>query len=173
MNQAKKKQVMLFCIFIAAAAGVYVYAVKPAIARIQVLKRVLPEKTAQLDELKTKSKQYLEIKTELDKLKTDANVNKKNFQLVPFLESTLNRDGLSGNITTMKPKTVPLDENYSETIVEVGMENITLDKLVNLLVQIEASDHFMKIKSLYTKKSTVNPKLLDTVIQISTLKSGD
>ena len=62
------------------------------------------------------------------------------------------------------------DSDYSEIIVEVGLENLTLEQLVRFLIEIKSSNHSLWIKTLYTKKNAADPRLLDTVIQVSTLK---
>lgn len=159
-------------LFFAVAVGLFIFAIKPALARIEVLTRVIPEKAKDLQDVKAKSKQYLALHTVLDDFKRKANVQEKDFELLTFLESTVSREGLTGKVTAMKQKVLPLDSNYSEIVVEVGLENITLDKMVNLLIKVKSSSHFLQIKSLYTKKSTTAPDLLDTVIQISTLRSN-
>ena len=128
--------------------------------------------TRDLGDIKTKSRLYLDLQTELDEFKRKVDDQKNDFKLLTFLESTVNREGLTEKITTMKQKALPLDSNYTEIIVEVGLENITLDQMVKLLLKLNSSNHFLKIKSLYTKKSTRVPNLLDMVMQISTFKSS-
>lgn len=157
-------------VFFVIAWGLFVFAVKPALARIEVLSRVIPEKSSDLQDIKAKSKQYLALKNELDEFKRKASSEAKDFELLTFLESTVRQDGLTEKVTTMKQKISMLDSNYSEVVVEVDLENITLEQMLELLIKIKSSTHSLRIKSLYTKKSTSIPSLLDTVIQISTLK---
>jgi hypothetical protein len=169
----RERGLFLGLVVFVTAWGLFVLVIKPAIGRIETLSRVIPEQNSVLGELQAKSTQYLTLKAGLDDLKRKANLEKGKFELLTFLESTTREDGLTEKVTTMKQEILPLDSNYCEIIVEVGLENLTLEQLVKFLIKIKSSNHFLGIKSLYTKKNAVNPNLLDTVIQISTLKPNE
>lgn len=159
-------------IFFVVVWALFVFAIKPAFARVEVLTRVVPEKTAALKDIKAKSQQYLALQAVLNEFKAKANAQGKDFELLTFLESAVSQEGLTGKVTTIKQKVLPLDSDYTEIVVEVGLESITLDQMIKLLIKVKSSEHFLQIKSLYTKKSTMAPGHLDTVMQISTLRSN-
>ena len=145
---------------------------RPAVERIETLNRVIPEKQRTLQQLRTKSTQYLALQTALQNLKSRANAEEKEFELLTFLESTTTDLRLAKKVTTMKQEVPQLDSNYTETVVEVKLENIILKQLVEFLLNIKSSNHLLRIKSLYIRKSGTNPNFLDSVIQVSTLKSN-
>ena len=159
-------------IFFVIAWGLFVFAIGPALARVEVLTRVLPEKTEALRDIKVKSQRYLALLSVLEDFKAKVNAPAKAFELLTVLESTVSRQGLTGKVTTIKQKVSPLNSDYTEIVVEVGLENITLDEMVKLLIKMRSSEYFLQIKSLYTKKSTTIANRLDTVMQISTFKSN-
>lgn len=173
MRVTHRERGLFFClIFLVIAWGLFVFAVKPTLARIEVLTRVIPEKTEALRQIKAKSQQYLTLQAVMEDFKANVNAQKKDFELLTFLESTISQQGLTGKVATIKQKVLPLDSNYTEIISEVGLESITLDEMVKFLLKVQSSEHFLQIKSLYTKKSTMTSGHLDTVVQISTFKSN-
>jgi len=100
-------------------------------------------------------------------------LDQKGFELPAFLESITTQLHLAEKVAAMKQELLQPDSNYCETVVEVKLENITLRQLVDFLLKIKSSNRFLRIKSLYTKKNTSNPDLLDTAIQVSALKLNE
>jgi type II secretory pathway component PulM len=143
--------------------------VAPAVERIHTLNRVLPEKRKMLQDLKTKSGEYLALRAGLDKLENQAAIGGEEFELAAFLESMTNELGMAKKVAQMKRQILQLDSKYSEAIVEVNLENIMLKQLVEFLLKAKSSGHFLQVKNLYIEKSRTDPALLDTIIQISTL----
>jgi len=94
----------------------------------------------------------------------------KTFELLPFLESLIEECSLAKNVSTMKQQVLPIDSNYSETIVEVRLESLSLDRLVNFLWRIESSQVLARTKSLYIKRNATNKDLLDSVLEIHNAK---
>jgi len=86
------------------------------------------------------------------------------------LESLIEECGLAKNVATMKQQVLPIDSNYSETIVEVRLEKLSLDRLVNFLWRIESSQVLARTKSLYIKRNATNKDLLDSVLEIHNAK---
>lgn len=56
--------------------------------------KMVPEMMRDLGDIKTKSRQYLDLQAKLDNFKRNANNRKKDFKLLTFLESTVNREGV-------------------------------------------------------------------------------
>ncbi len=154
----------------AAVWALFALSIRPAIERTETLNRVIPEKQRELDKLRAKSAQYLVLRGRLDDIEKKVASEDKGFELLTSLESMTTEFGLVGKVATMKQEVLQLDSKYCEVIVETRLENLTLKQLIEFLLKIKSSNHFLWIKSLYTKKNTTNPNLLDTVIQISTLK---
>lgn len=153
--------------------ALFVLGISPAIERIETLSRVIPEKQSQLGELQTKSAQYLTLQAGLDNLKRKAASQEKGFELPAFLESIAGQLHLAKKIATMKQELLQLDSAYSRIIVEVKLEDITLKQLVDFLLKIKSSDHFLRIQSLYTKRNATNLDLLDTAVEVSVIKQND
>lgn len=153
-----------------AAWSIFTAGVKPVLARIETLNRVISEKQQELKKIRAGSKEYIFLRDSLDNLRTKVASQQKNFELLPFLESLIEECGLTENISIMKQQESPIDTNYSETIVEIRLENLSLNRLVDLLYKIESSQVLAGIKSLHIKKNATDKNLLDTVIEINNAK---
>ena len=86
-----------------AAWALYALAIRPASDRIRTLQRVIPEKQAELRELQAKSTQYMALRNEFAHARTQMASQEPDFQLLPFLETLIDRHKLvaepSGAIT--------------------------------------------------------------------------
>ena len=152
-------------IFIA-SWSLFTVAVKPALARIETLDRVIPENRQELEKVRALSKKYILMSSRLDNLHTNIASRKENFELLPFLESLIEECGLAKNLDIMKRDVLQIDSNYSETIVEVRLESLSLGELVDFLHKIKSSQVRARMKSIYIKRNTANENLLDSVVEI-------
>ena len=151
------------------AYGFYTFALSPAMERIRTLKRIVPEKRQTLTEIKEKSTQFLTLENELKDLRQRVALDGQKFEPLAFLESLTKKKGLTEKVASMKQATSQLDSDYSQTIVEMNLQDITLPQLIDLLLETKSSNHALWIKSLYAKKLAADPALLDAAIQVSTL----
>jgi uncharacterized Fe-S center protein len=103
-------------------------------------------------------------------LRTKIASQQRTFELLPFLESLIEECGLSENVSSMKQHVLEIDSNYSETIVEVRLENLSLRNLVDFLCKVETSQVPARTKSLYIKKNATNKDRLDSVVEIHNAK---
>jgi len=156
-------------IFIA-AWSLFTAGVKPALARIETLNRVIFQKQQELEKLRARSKEYIFLRDGLDNLRAKIASQQKTFELLPFLESLSEECGLAKNVAIMKQQVLPIDSNYSETIVEVRLEKLSLRHLIDFLVKVESSEVLARTKSLYIKRNATNKDLLDSVVEIHNAK---
>jgi hypothetical protein len=169
----RERWLVVGLIVLAAVWVLFVFGIRPAAERIETLNRVIPEKQKELGVIREKSAQYLTLLAGLDDYKRKASSEEKGFELLPFLESLNEQLHLAQKVTAMKQEVLPIDSNYYQIIVETELQNLTFQQLIELLLKIKSSPHHLQIKSLYAKKNTANPNLLDSVIQISTLEIND
>jgi len=160
-------------VFIAVWA-LFAFTVKPALARMETLKRIIPQKQNELAKLRARSGEYILLRDSLSNLQTELASQDEGFELLPFLESTLRDCGLAEKVTKMKPYTVPLGSNYCETVVEIKLDNVTLAQLVDFLWKVESSGTalggnlkaLVKAKTLHIKRNPTNPDQLDSTFEI-------
>lgn len=146
--------------------ALYVMAVKPTGARIQTLERIIPEKQRELRELQARIDEYVTLRKGLEDFRAKITVQDPQFQLLPFLEKLIETQGLTPNVTTMVPNTVQLRPDYSETIVEIKLENASLKQLIDFVTAVEDSDAFAQVGSLHIQKSPDDETLLHSTIHI-------
>ncbi len=148
----------------------YVFGLRPAIERIETLKRVIPENERKLQDLKVKSKQYLSLSATLGKVKNNEAQAQKDFELAAFIESNCTSCGLAKKVVTMKQEVLPIDSKYSEIVAEIQLENITLQQLVEFLLKTESSNRLLWVKSLYITKANADSNLIGVVLRLSSFK---
>jgi hypothetical protein len=144
----------------------YAIAISPSLKRIETLDRVISEKQQELEEVRAISKEYVFLNKNLDYLQSQLDSGQDVFQLLPFLESLINECGIEDNFETMKRQILPIDSNYSDIIVEVRLDSLSIGQLVGFLGKIESSKTAARIKSLYVKRNMTNKNLLDSIVEI-------
>lgn len=148
----------------------FTFALKPAMARVKTLSRVIPQKQAELQRLRAKSTEYIFLRDSLDNLRMKVASQEKGFELLLFLESLIQQSGLEERVVSMKQQELPLDENYYESIVEIRLEGLTLRQQVDFLLKAESSRALARTKSLHIKRNPTNTDLLDSTVEIHTAK---
>jgi hypothetical protein len=167
----RREKLWAGCLVIFIAAwSIFTVGVKPAFARVETLNRIIFQKQQELEKLRARSKEYIFLRNSLDNLRTKVASQQKTFELLPFLESLIEECGLAENVVTMGQQVLPIDSNYSETIVEVRLEKLSLRHLVDFLGKVESSEVLARTKSLYIKRNATNKDLLDLVVEIHNAK---
>jgi len=165
MNQREK----LLSIALLAALTVWAawaFAVKPAQERIRTLERIVPEKQTQVRDLREKGIEYIALEGRFKDLRTRLASQDPDFQLLPFLEAMIERHKLAGHVPTMRPDTVQPQPDYSESVVTIEMQDITLKQLLDFLTAVETSKAVVQVGSLHIRKDATNDALLDSTIGI-------
>ena len=148
------------------AAALYTTAVKPASHRIRTLERMIPAKQSELHALEAESAEYLALCKEYEDFHSRAASQDPDFQVLPYLESLIERHGLAGHVVTMAPDAIQLRSDCSETIVKIELDGLSLAQLVRLIREIEASEACTQIASLHIRRSPADEALLDSTIEI-------
>jgi type II secretory pathway component PulM len=160
---------------LAVAVGVwllYAVAIKPTCRRIRTLERVIPEKQAELHTLQAKSVEYAALRKDFEDFRAGAGTQDPDFQLLPYLEKLIKKHGLDRNLADMAPHTVEVEPGYSETVVRIVLQGISLKQLVGLLKEIEASEACAQIGSLHIHRDPEVAMLLDSTVEIHSAQSG-
>ncbi|MBN1803784.1 MAG: type II secretion system protein M [Sedimentisphaerales bacterium] len=162
----REKKIAIGLGVFAALWSFYAVAVSPALNRIETLNRVIGEKQQELEKIRAISREYVFFNRNPDTLHTQLDSAQDTFQLLPYLEALIDECGMAKNFETVKRQVLPIDSNYSEIVVEVRLNNLSISQLVNFLGKIESSKTIARTKSLYVRRNMVNKNLLDSVIEI-------
>ncbi|UCG59186.1 MAG: type II secretion system protein M [Phycisphaerales bacterium] len=148
------------------AWALYALAIKPTAARVETLRRILPEKQLELEQLRAKSTEYTQLSSSLANLHSKIASQDPAFELLPFLESLIDQHKIAQNVVYMKPHTLQPEGDYSETIVEIRLENVQLSQLVDFLSKVESSDILATTKTLHIQRHVTDDGLLDSTVEI-------
>jgi len=168
MIQISSRERLLAIGLTAMLAGwaVWTVAIKPTRQRIRTLERIIPEKQAQLQQLGATSVEYTVLWDEFQALRARMAAQDPNFELSTFLEATIERHKLAGHVTSMQQDLRQPQPDYSEMVVTIELQDITLRQLVDLLTTVETSAAVIRVGSLHIRKDATNDALLDSTVGI-------
>lgn len=146
--------------------GLYTLAIRPARERVRTLQRVLPEKQAQLQDLLAKCAEYTALQNDLGQLQAKMAAQEADFQFLPFLETMIARHRLDRHVVAMQRDIMELQPGYSEVVVTVELQDISLKQLVDFLSAVEASRAVTRVGSLHIRKDPTNEALIDSTVAI-------
>jgi len=168
------KRERLLALGLAAAVSVsslYAVVIRPTCYRIQTLERIIPDKQSELHALEAKSVEYTTLRKGFEDFRARAAAQDPNFQLLPYLEELLDRHGLRKNFT-MAPDAPQLQSDYSEIVVKIELDGVSLKQLVGFLKEVESSQACTQIGSLHVRKNPTSDSLLDSTIEIHAPQPG-
>jgi len=162
--------------YIVFAAGTFIIGmivfqifISGGIRRIKTLRRIIAEKENELDQMREMCAEYNKIEEEMRDVSKRLAKRDEDFAIFSFLEQTATDLKIRGNIAYMKPSFSSLGEDYSESIVEVKLNDVTLNQINKYLFEIEKSGNLLNIKRLDIKTDPQNTEYLDIVFEVSTL----
>ena len=153
-----------------AAWALYAFLAGPALARVKTLQRVIPENTAALQDLKTKSGEYLALRERFNTVQRQIVEQPEDFNLMAFLEKLTEQHKLTDHILSMKRQSQQLDEFYTESMVIIEFQDITFKRLViDLLARLDSAPAPLRIKTLDITKNPSSNGLINASVHITNL----
>lgn len=134
------------------------------------LQRGVSAKKDALNEIAQLSSEYNRYRRSSQNIQQIITNRRKGFTLFSFLESKAGEAGIKEYIKYMKPSISKEASLYRESMVEMKLEEITLNQLVAYLYRIESRDNVVSIKRVSIKKNKKKPGYLDTILQIVTFQ---
>ena len=130
----------------------------------------IAKKRVEVENITRLREQYMEAHKQLAGIKEKLDRMEKGFSVLSFIEDLANKQNIRENIGSVKPKTIPLNDDYDESIVELKMANVSLKELVDFIYKVENSGHLLKVKRLRIKTRYDNRDLLNVTLQVTTYK---
>ena len=158
----RDKKTLMFGGIAAAVILLYAFVVAPLSADLSRKRDMIPKKERDLAEIRVLKDQYLEMQRRLQQVQASA---AKRGPLLTEIENITKRANLGGKMVSLKPQAGVQTANFTESIVEIKLENVTLYDIVNYVNQLEKAT--LRIKKLYFKPRFDNPKLLNSTILVS------
>jgi type II secretory pathway component PulM len=134
----------------------------PLYAELNRKRAAIPKKEHDLAEMRVLKDQYIDMQQRLQQLQAAA---AKRGPLLTEIETITRRANLSSKIVSLKPQAGAQSATFKESVVEVRLDGITLYDIVNYVNQLEKAT--LRIRKLYFKPRFDNPKLLNSIILVS------
>ena len=134
------------------------------------LERSLQRKQNDLVEAAILQKEYQQLKDLQGGLATRVAQRTPQFSLFSFIENMAAVVRVKNRVTYMKPSATELDDGFTESAVEMKIEEVTLAQLVDFLSKIESLENVVIIKRIAIQKNKKTSDLLDVVLNIITFE---
>jgi len=123
----------------------------------------------QFDRMMSLQKRYQELHSQSISISKHLQNRSPDFSLFSFLEQMASRADVKKQIIYMKPSKTLTEGNYSEIMVEMKLQTITLQQLIDFLEYIESPDNVVAIKRISVQVNTKDEAALDVILQIVTI----
>lgn len=160
--EPRDKKALLIGGPIAAAIVLYVFVLSPFLSDLSQKRDAIPTKERQLAEIKQLRDEYVEIQRQLQAAQEAAS---KRGPLLTEIENLTKRANLNTRIVSLKPQQGARSDGFTESIVEVKLDNITLYDVVNYVYLLETAT--LRVRKLSFKPRYDNPKLLNATLLVS------
>lgn len=149
----------------------YSLVVGPALERMETLNRVIPEKQNELESMRVKAAEFAALRDGIDGMRAKIASQDPTTELLPLVEALVNKCGLSQNLVAMEPpQTSQFGSGYTQTVVEIKMEKLTLRQIFDFISQLQSSPILAGTKRLYIKKNARDASLLDAEVEVRNLR---
>lgn len=167
ISDRDRKILLVGSVFLAAFL-VYL-AVEEVLGGYREMDRDIARKTDELVMVSRLRDQYLQTHGQLQAVKKRLDAQQENFSLLSFVEDLARQENIRDRFGSVKPKTVPLGDQYEERMLDIQMDDVTLARLVEFIYKLEHSGNVLKVKRLHIRPNFNNRDLLRVVLQISTV----
>lgn len=122
-----------------------------------------------LAEMRDLQAKYRELHGKANLLMNQLDGREANFSLFSFLEQMAAKSEVKKNIAYMKPSNVAGDGPFKETLVEMKLQEITLQQLVDFLILVEAPEKIVALKRVSIQENSQTKGALDVIMQVVSL----
>ncbi len=143
----------------------------PIVDRRAMLSKRIVQRTQALAEIKQLANDYRGLTSGTVSNEARLKNRTKSFTLFSFLDTLAGKSGIKQNIIYMKPSSSNLKGSpYSLSMVEMKINNLTMEQLVNFLHGVETSQDMIWVKRVSLAKGEKEGQLIDAVLQVETFQ---
>ena len=165
ITKKEKQLIAAGVVFVVLVIGFQLF-VAPAIKSVKSLESILSAKQKQLAEMRSRSRQYINLSEKLKKVRSKIVGKQAGEQILSVIEQMQSDCGLTPNVVDMKPVTTVVKQKYEETSIEIKLQAVTLGQLIRFLSKVESSRLFAGVKMLEIRRGVRNSELLDVTVTI-------
>lgn len=133
------------------------------------LERSISRKKIELNQIRELQQDYYTLKSEEGTVQARIDQREPGFTLFTFLDQQATEAKVKKQIMYMKPSTVVGDE-LNEAMVEMKLQQITLNDLVGFLRLVESDEHVVFIRRFSVQESGDKQGYFDSILQIVTFE---
>jgi type II secretory pathway component PulM len=159
---SRDKKALIFGGSAVAIILLYMLVLSPFLNDLSRKRDLIPKKERDLAEMQKLQGDYGAIQKQLQEAQAAA---AKRGPLLTEIENIAKRANLSGKIVSLKPQPATKSEGFTESVVEVRLDNISLYDIVNFVYQVESAT--FRVRKLAFKPRYDNPKLLSATLLVS------
>lgn len=148
-------------------------AIIPLFDARNTLRESIDRRTKELAAIKELQQEYRSLKNEEGTIQARIQQRESGFTLFTFLDRQAEKAQVKKQIMYMKPSTAEGDSGFVETMVEMKLQQITLEALVSFLRLIESEQHVVFIRRISIQESGNEQGFLDSIMQIVTFEKKD
>jgi type II secretory pathway component PulM len=160
--EPRDKKALIFGGSALAVILLYLFVLSPFLSDLARKRDLIPKKERDLVEIKKLRDDYKEIQKQLQVAQEAAS---KRGPLLTEIENISKRANLSGKIVSVKPQPAAKTEGFTESVVEIRLDNISLYDVVNYINLLEKAT--LRVRKLAFKPRYDNPKLLNATLLVS------
>jgi len=132
-------------------------------------KRTIAAREVALRQMRILQADYRRVQGQVSLLETQIRSGQQG-NVLSMLEEMANEVQIKDKITSMDPRSIPPNDLYRESVIEVRLQSVNLKELTDYLFKIENSGSFLKIKRLRIKSRTDDPGHLDVTFRVSSFE---
>jgi type II secretory pathway component PulM len=156
----RERALTIGLIVLATGLSLYGFVVRPTLARVQTLQRIIPERQQELRDMAAKTRQVLILSSRLEAVRQEID-SKPTTELLPAVESIVSRQGLPIHLTGLSQQTTETETRLGQAVVEVALQKLTLKQVLDLLREVQTTIPAVRIGSLHLSRHPQDPSLLD------------
>ena len=169
VNLRQREQLIALGVGVALVVTLFVLPLSMVSGKVGQLKKRISASQAKYHEVLDKVGEYEALQAEIDALEKRLAGNVS--AMSSTIETLTNRAKLQGNIDVLKEKPAVPGERFTEAPVELKMNNVTLEKLVDLVYLIETyPTALLRIRSLQVTPKATNRAFLDVTMDIANIQ---
>lgn len=170
IDQLGQREKVTLAVGVVLVIGVLLFhfMVAPYFESRERLQKSIERKQKDLLEIRLLQQEYGELRKQEGGIKKNLANRKKGFTLFTFLDQQAAAADVKQQIKYMKPSVVEGDEEFSESLVEMKLQEVDLERLVRFLRGIESDVNVVSVRRISIQASSKEQGLLDVILRIVT-----
>ncbi|WP_163338235.1 type II secretion system protein GspM [Desulfopila sp. IMCC35008] len=164
----REKVTLAVGVFFVIGVLIFHFMISPYFENRERLQKSIERKQKDLLEMRLLQQEYGELRKQEGGIKTNLARRQKGFTLFTFLDQQAAAADVKQQIKYMKPSVVEGDDEFSESLVEMKLQEVDLPHLVRFLRGIESDVNVVSVRRISIQASSKEQGMLDVILQVVT-----